>query len=354
MSDSWIGSWFNLGTLLVETALVVVLVPELLRYRAEMRKTEERIGLNIETFDPRKNTQRVFGLDHITDDIRDLIDRAKNQAAYAGIDVGNEILIVGPEQSGKKALAAHIAKLADIGRAIVVHNPRDADVLGRAKRMIENRPSFWKRAARRATFRQSRPNTEKTLLLLPGLDSANDNKGEAWCDLLEALIEISSSLPHVLVVGTVKRYKRDGEVASWFGTVLPLPNKDSRNWNIMVREVAEGFLQEAIRENYRLTGMEAEAFITRILDVKPNPAEVKDIFAQCKTLATFEQRDGKEAGLLLTPEKLDVAIERVLPKAYRSIPRKRRARRPAARRAGTGVSRPARPPERFFLEIPRA
>lgn len=317
MSDSWIGGWFELGTLIAEAAIAIVLTPELLRHYAERRERKARVNLNIETFDPRKNTQLIFGLDHFTGEIRDIIDRVKYQKAYASIDVGNEILIVGPQQSGKKALAIHIAKLADISRVIVVYNPRDADVLVRAKSMIENRPSFWSRVVHLLTLQQIMPNLEKTMLLLPGLDPANGNKGEAWCDQLEALIETSSSLPHVLVVGTVIEYDRRGEVASWFGTALLLPEAGSEPWNDMVKTIAEGFLNAALKENYQLAGLGEADFVARILEVKPNPAEVKDIFAQCKTLATHNKRQGSIPGLLLTPAILDIAIERVIPEQAR-------------------------------------
>jgi hypothetical protein len=315
---SWV-QYFELGTLLAETSIAVVLTPEFLKHRAEHAERLARIGLNIDTFDPRKITQSIYGLDQIAAQIGDLIDRASNPEAYTGLDVGNEILIVGPEQAGKKALALHIAKLIGIRRVIVVYNPRDADVLARAKSMIENRHVLKRRAKQFLTSKNGLPNLEKTMLLLPGLDPANRNTGEAWHDQLEALIETASSLPHVLVVGTAKTYERNGEVASWFGTVLPLPKEKSPAWDDLIQKITEGFLDSAAKAHYQLSGIERADFINRILAVRPNPAEVKDIFAQCETLATSRRRQKQSADLVFTPEILAIAIERVIPEAFRTF-----------------------------------
>ena len=302
------------GTLLAEAAIALVLAPELLKHFASVREREARIALNIEIVDPKKNTQPVYGLDPITSGLHDFIDRARNPRAYAELDAGNEILIVGPEQAGKKALALHIAQLADIGRVVIVYNPRDADVLARAKSMIENRPSLWRRIVRSFALHEDLPRSQKTMLLLPGLDPANGNKGEAWCDQLEALIETASSLPHVLIVGTAATYERKGEVASWFGTVLPLPEEGSAGWDDMIKQIADGFLEAALKAKYRLADdFQSHDFIERILRGRPNPAEVKDIFAHCKTLATYKQRKDRGAQLLFTPEILATAIKRVIP-----------------------------------------
>ncbi len=297
------GTWveyFELGTLVAEGVIAVALLPELLKHIAERSERHARIGLNIEVLDPRRISQPIFGIDQFAAQIGDLIDRASKPETYSGLDVGNEILIVGSVQAGKKALALHIAKLAGMSRVIVVYNPRDADVLARAKSMIERRSS-----------------SEKTMLLLPGLDLVNSNSGEAWHDQLEALIETASSLPHILVVGTAKKYERNGEVASWFGTVLPLPEEKTPAWDAMIKQIAEGFLEATHKAYYRLSGIEQGDFIGRILAVAPNPAEVKDIFAQCQTLATHRLQYRQNDALVFTPEILTIAIERVIPKAFR-------------------------------------
>lgn len=290
---------FELGTLLAESAIAVALAPEFLKHRSERAERAARIGLNIEVLDPRKLSQPIFGMEKISSHITDLIDRASAPDAYASLDVGNEILIVGPEQSGKKALALHIAKLVGMSRAIIVYNPRDADVLARAKYMIEQTPPG-----------------QKTMLLLPGLDPAYGNKGEAWCDQLEALIETASALPYVLIIGTVRHYERTGEVASWFGTVLPLPEENSDDWKYLIRHIAEGYLDTAMQTKplpYQLAGIDRDEFIRHILEVTPNPAEVRDIFAQCQTLATHRLRQKLSHSLQFTPEVLEIAVERVIP-----------------------------------------
>ncbi|MBV8061405.1 MAG: hypothetical protein JO126_00495 [Alphaproteobacteria bacterium] len=302
--SSWV-EYFELGTLLAETAIAIVLAPEFIRHLAQRSEREARIALNIETIDPRKAKQPIFGLEPLSAQIGDVIDRARDPAAYANLDVGNEILIVGPEQSGKKALALHIGKLAAMRRAIIVYNPRDADVLARAKHMLE-----------RTRKPPGRYSAEKTLLILPGLDPAYGNKGEAWCDQLEALIETASNLPHVLIIGTVNAYERKGEVANWFGTILTLPAQGSAAWRSMIYAIADGFMDSALQEAPRctLSGLDRTAFIGRVMQTDPTPAEVKDIFAQCETLATFRQRKGQTATNIITPDILDVAIERVVPR----------------------------------------
>ena len=41
-------------------------------------------------------------MDDLLTSIADLIDRARNPAAYQDLKIGNEVLIIGPNQTGKK------------------------------------------------------------------------------------------------------------------------------------------------------------------------------------------------------------------------------------------------------------
>jgi hypothetical protein len=284
---------------LAEIALVVVLTPTLWEYNATRRERRLRVDLNIDTVDPRKSSQPVYGVEKLLAEVNDLIDRVVNPKAYQGLHTGNEILIVGPAQSGKKALAMHIAKMAGINRVIVVYNPSDPDVLARAKNIIEKELPAG-----------------KTMLLLPGLEYIDGAKEESWHDQLDALIETASNLPQILVVGTTNKYDRHGEVASWFGTVLSLPDERSPEWRDMLRQTAGGFLDACLGTGYLLQGIEKDAFVSRITEVAVNQAEIKDIVALCQTTALYEKRQSKAPSPVITPHILETAIQRAIPRLH--------------------------------------
>jgi hypothetical protein len=298
----------ELGVLIAEAAVAIVLTPEFLKYNTEQKERRARIKAVIETINPQKGIDPIYGLDSLIDRISDVIHRVKEPIHYAHLAAGNEILIVGPSQSGKKALAYHIAKNAHINRVITVYNPSDTNALAHAKLMIEHDRRSWRAAARHLTGRT--PFT--TMLLLPNLDSANGHTGETWQDQLEALIETASTMPNVLVVGTCEKYDRNNEVASWFGTVLPFPVGD--DFKKVMRETAEGYLDAALKLDFKLVDIQREAFIEKMLAVAANPSELKDIMVLCQTSAIFNKVEKCKGSLNLTENILRHAIDRVVPK----------------------------------------
>lgn len=315
MSDYSVPEILAWCTLAAELGLITVLSPELLRHLTERKERAARIRLNIETVDPKKVTKPVYGLDGLTEQIGGLIDRVKNPESYASVDSGNEILIVGPEQGGKKALALHIARVTGITRVIVVYNPRDADVLARAKSMIEDEPTFWSRAARSLT-RQKPPHTEKTMLLLPGLNPVDENKGAAWLDQLAALIEAAGDNPNVLIVGTAETSQRNGVVASWFGTTLTLPEA-KEDWNKMLKQIACGYLDAMLGNGYVLSEITRDDFVGKILTKDPSPAEIVDTLMHCEAEAIYDTRQGNKRAKAhaITPVILEKAIIRAIPRS---------------------------------------
>src|ERR1700751_2009023 len=89
--------------LLIATVVgAVATLPTLIEFLLDRRKRRERIALSIDDLAVSELEVRLAGLDALLQDIADLIDRAKNPEAYASLRVGNEILIVGPNLSGKK------------------------------------------------------------------------------------------------------------------------------------------------------------------------------------------------------------------------------------------------------------
>ena len=79
---------------------------------------------------------RLAGLDALITSIADLIDRARTPAEYKDLKIGNEVLVIGPVQSGKKSLAERIAQMAGMERLVTVYNPRDSDALAKAKSIV--------------------------------------------------------------------------------------------------------------------------------------------------------------------------------------------------------------------------
>ena len=151
-----------------------------------MRKRKERIDLSLE--DEVANNFRGLGLRawelKLLSSIADLIDRARNPAAYQDLKIGNEVLIIGPNQTGKKSLAQKIAQLAGMDRVVTVFNPRDSDALAKAKSLV--RGYKW----------------QKVMLLLPRIDLAYQQGDPEVLTELDALIETTSERQNVLVAAT--------------------------------------------------------------------------------------------------------------------------------------------------------
>ena len=132
----------------------VAALPAFIEFVTEMRKRKERIDLSLEDEMVSTIRPRVAGMDDLLASIADLIDRARNPAAYQDLKIGNEVLIIGPHQTGKKSLAQRIAQLAGMDRVVTVFNPRDSDALAKAKSLVRG----YKR--------------QKVMLLLPRIDLA--------------------------------------------------------------------------------------------------------------------------------------------------------------------------------------
>ena len=134
-------------------------------------------------------------MDDLLSSIADLIDRARNPAAYQDLKIGNEVLIIGPNQTGKKSLAQKIAQLAGMDRVVTVFNPRDSDALAKAKSLV--RGYKW----------------QKVMLLLPRIDLAYQQGDPEVLTELDALIETTSERQNVLVGhhGFVRSQQRSGQ-----------------------------------------------------------------------------------------------------------------------------------------------
>ena len=138
MFDPAAGS--NSALLITEQLLVfavfvgsVAALPAFIEFVTEVRKRKERIDLSLEDEVASSLRPRVAGMDDLLNNIADLIDRARNPSAYQDLKIGNEVLIIGPNQTGKKSLAQKIAQLAGMDRVVTVFNPRDSDALAKAK-----------------------------------------------------------------------------------------------------------------------------------------------------------------------------------------------------------------------------
>lgn len=111
----------------------VAALPAFINFVADVRKRRERVYLSLEDVPVSSLNPRLAGMDDLLASIADLIDRARSPTAYQDLKIGNEVLIIGPNQSGKKSLAHKIALLAGMDRLVTVYNPRDADALARLR-----------------------------------------------------------------------------------------------------------------------------------------------------------------------------------------------------------------------------
>jgi hypothetical protein len=138
---------------------------------------------------------------------------------------------------------------------------------------------------------------------------------------LEALIETTSALPNVLVVGTATTLVPDSQLDNTFGIKLVLPGTPrgearartcTPELRQVLAEVARMYHAEARDAGFRLEGMDEEYLLARVLDAANNPAEIEDILSMCRTLARYEHNRGAVRELLITPEVLETAIGRVI------------------------------------------
>jgi hypothetical protein len=281
----------------------VAALPAFIEFVTELRKRKERIDLSLEDEMVSTIRPRFAGMDDLLASIADLIDRARNPAAYQDLKIGNEVLIIGPHQTGKKSLAQRIAQLAGMDRVVTVFNPRDSDALAKAKSLVRS----YKR--------------QKVMLLLPRIDLAYQEGNPEVLTELDALIETTSERQNVLVAATTVSFEANSDLDNIFGIKLVLPGaKVGKTHRVeipedaqrMLAEVAAYYLGEAKRRGFVLQGLDEQAFCERILENVINPAEVEDIVALCETTALYRKRSKQTADLVFTPKILELAMARVV------------------------------------------
>jgi hypothetical protein len=275
----------------------------LLEFIIDRRKRKHAVELSLEIEDVAQLTPHLAGLDDLLQDIRDLIDRARHPEAYAELRLGNEIIIAGPPLSGKKALARRIAKDADFDRLIIVHNPRNTDALARAKHLAQ------------------RDRHKKTMLLLPRLDLIDERTDDEVLAELDALIEATSELSHALIIGTTNKLVPGSEVDNLFGITLTLPGTPAvsipsvplqAEMHRMLGDVAEFYLDSALKSGYELADITRDGFIARLLMSVTNPSQIEDIVVLCCTSAIYRQRVGQTKKRQISNEILEINIRRVV------------------------------------------
>lgn len=302
--DSPVYTVLNEQLILIATIVAAIAaLPPLIEFWIERRKRRERIDLSIDDHEVATLAPRVAGMDELLAGVADLVDRARDPARYPTITVGNEVLILGPNLSGKKTLAQRIAKDARLDRLITVYNSRSADALSEANRLVR------------------RYRNEKVMLLLPRIDAAFEKEDEEVITELEALIETTSEKANVLVVGTAVSLKPDSPLDNAFGIKIVLPGTrqahaeervlDPAQRRVLV-EVARFYLRQAEEAGATRDGMSEDAVVDRVLAAANSPAEIEDIFAVSRTLALYRKHSGRATELMLTPDILDTAIDRVI------------------------------------------
>jgi hypothetical protein len=285
----------------------VAALPSFIEFISGVRKRRERIDLSLEDEAVDQLHPRLAGMGDLLSSIEDLVDRARFPQAYQELKIGNEVLIIGPSQSGKKSLAQTLAKATGMERLITVYNPRDSDALAKAKSLV----SSYKR--------------KKIMLLLPRIDLAYKESDPEVLTELDALIESTSERQNVLVVATAVSFEPDSDLDNLFGIKLALPGAEVIGVNRraapeevqpevqqMMAEVARFYLAEAQRRGFQVQEMTEDEFCTLILAEAMNPAEVEDIVVLCETAALFRRRTNRATELIFTREILDTAIARVV------------------------------------------
>lgn len=291
--------------LLLLTGIIgaVAALPVLIEFLLERAKKRERIALSLEVENVADLQVTLAGCDALLQDIADLIDRARQPAAYAGLRAGNEILIIGAPLSGKKALAKRIAQLAGMEQLVTVHNPRNADALVKAKNLVQ------------------RSGDAKLMLLLPRLDLIDPREDEELLTELDALIETATERANILVIGTAIHYAPGNEIDNLFGIVLPMPGTAIAPAlsqpllpaaTAMLEAVARHYLQEALASGDELKDLTADDFVRRVLQAARNPAEIEDIVALCQTAARYRQLQKEIPARQITPRLLEAAMRRVV------------------------------------------
>lgn len=300
----------NSALLLTEELLVfatvvgsVAALPAFIEFVSDLRKRKQRIDLSLEDENVSTLHPRLAGMDVLLHSIADLVDRSSNPALYRALKLGNEILIIGPNQSGKKSLAQRIAQMAGMERILTVYNPRDSDALAKAKSLLRG----YKR--------------QKVMLLLPRIDLAYQQSDPELLTALDALIETTSERQNVLVVATTASFEPDSELDNLFGIKLVLPGADVIEVNRreipddaqrMHAEVARFYMSEARTRGFSLAGITEDEFCAEILRHVMNPAEIEDIVVLCETTAIYRRRTKIATELAMTREILDMAIGRVV------------------------------------------
>ncbi len=285
----------------------VAALPAFIEFVTDARKRKSRIDLSLEDEEVSRLTPRLAGLDDLLTSIEDLVDRARFPAAYQELKIGNEILIIGPNQTGKKSLAQTLAKITGMERLVTVYNPRDSDALAKAKSLVHS----YKR--------------KKVMLLLPRIDLAYKESDPEVLTELDALIESTSERQNVLVVATATSFEPDSDLDNLFGIklVLPgalvegvhrreIPDEVAADIRSMMAKVADFYLAEARRRGFRIEGMSEADFTERILAEAMNPAEIEDIVVLCETAALFRRRTRRATDLLFTADILETSIARVV------------------------------------------
>lgn len=294
----------NEQLLLIATVIgAIAALPMLLDYISEQRKRRDRIALALEDEATSAVRPRLAGMDALLADIADLVDRAGHPEAYGQLHIGNEILIIGPPLSGKRQLALRMAREAKLDRVITVFNPRNADALIRAKRLI-------------ARYRR-----QKVLLLILRVDLAFEREHEEDLSELQAAIETASERPNVLVVGTAVKLEPNSQLDNLFGTKLLLPGVEpvdeaaaipNAATVALLSSVARYYIELAGKEGFSLEDLDPAAFHARLLEVASNPAEIEDIVTLCQTLALHRRRIDSARPLAITRDMLGKAIGRVI------------------------------------------
>lgn len=281
----------------------IAALPTLVEFLVERRKRRERIELSLDDVAVATVQPHCAGFDHLLAEIADLLDRAGDPAAYAGLGVGNEILILGGSLSGKKNFAQQIAKSAKLDRLITVWNPRNPDALAAAKSLLKR-------------YRRLR-----VMLLLPRIDQAYEKQDEDLLSELDALIETTSELDNVSVVGTAIDFEADSLLDNAFGIKLVLPGisqpelpprEPPAEVRELLTEVCNYYLKRAKASGFNLAGLTTDELVARVLQVVTNPAEVEDIIVLCQTCALYRRRVKLERELSITRNILERSIRRVV------------------------------------------
>lgn len=294
----------NNQLLLLATLIgAIASVPILVEFLIDRRKRKERLSLALDDEAVDDLHPRVAGLDELLAENADLIDRARDPAPYRPLTLGNEILILGRPQTGKRSLAQRIAKEARFDRLVTVYNPRNKDALAKAKSLLHGHKR------------------KKAMLLLPRIDLVFQDPDEDLRAELDALIETTTNKENVLVVGTAVEFEADSELDNVFGTKLVLPGtprsedparhvgEEARR---MLTQVIRFYLKDATDAGFALAGMTPDEFVMRVLQRVGNPAEVEDIVALCRTRAIHRRRTGKTTGLEIDADVLSRAMDRVI------------------------------------------